>query len=304
MPLKLSQLRTFVAVAEAGELRDAAGRLGRTPSAVSMALKQLEGELGKPLFEGDRKSRLTPLGRYVLVESRREMDHFDRTTRAVLAYARNEIGHLDVACVPSIATRVLPDVLSQFLEQWPGVTVDVRDMDSDSVCTAVDRGTVAVGIGTVTERHQDLESSRLLEDELGIVCGAAHGLTRLQRPLTWADLRVDRFIANGICELIQADDFAPILATAPLMVRNTTSILALVRSGAGVTILPRLAVPEQAEGVSFLRLGGTPLLREISIIRQRGVSQSPVTDAFVERLQRLPVASLHRSTVGSGLLYC
>lgn len=289
MALKLSQLRTFVAVAEAGELRDAADRLGRTPSAVSMALKRLEAELGRPLFEGDRKARLTPLGRYVLAESRREIDHYRRTVRSIRSYAGNEIGHLDIACVPSVAVRVLPNLLSRLLEQWPGVTVDVRDMDSDSVCTAVSRGTVEVGIGTLTDAHPELEASRFLEDELGVVCQATHRLTRSRRPLTWNDLRGERFIANGICRLIEAKEFSPILAAAPLMVRNTTSILALVRAEAGVTILPRLAVPERAEGIRFQRLGGMPLRREISIIRQRGVSQAPVADAFVESLKRLQI---------------
>src|SRR6056297_1748961 len=57
----ITALRTFVHVAECGTIRDAAERLFRTPSAVSMTLTQLERDLGAPLFQSDRKNRLTAL---------------------------------------------------------------------------------------------------------------------------------------------------------------------------------------------------------------------------------------------------
>ncbi|WP_254703064.1 LysR family transcriptional regulator [Roseovarius sp. THAF8] len=52
-------LRCFLTVAERGNLADAAEALGRTPSAVSMMLRQFEDHIGAPLFEAGRKSRLT-----------------------------------------------------------------------------------------------------------------------------------------------------------------------------------------------------------------------------------------------------
>ena len=58
MSIGLSQLRVFEAVAKSGSLKDAAAQLGRTISAVSMTLKQLEAEVGAKLFEADRKKRL------------------------------------------------------------------------------------------------------------------------------------------------------------------------------------------------------------------------------------------------------
>ena len=62
MTIKLELFRYFCAVAETGNLAEAADRLGRTQSALSMSLKQLEEHLGKKLFDGERKSQLSPLG--------------------------------------------------------------------------------------------------------------------------------------------------------------------------------------------------------------------------------------------------
>lgn len=68
--VELEMLRTFVALAEAGNISDAAKRLFRTASAISMTLKQLEQEVGGELFETDRKNRLTPLGAFMLETGR------------------------------------------------------------------------------------------------------------------------------------------------------------------------------------------------------------------------------------------
>ena len=64
--IKIEMLRVFRAVAEQGSLARAADVLGRTPSAVSMMLSQFEWHIGAPLFETDRKNRLTTLGALVL----------------------------------------------------------------------------------------------------------------------------------------------------------------------------------------------------------------------------------------------
>lgn len=61
MAIKIEMLRCFATVAQTGNLAEAAAYLGRTQSAVSMTLKQLEENLGQRLFKSDRKNRLTPL---------------------------------------------------------------------------------------------------------------------------------------------------------------------------------------------------------------------------------------------------
>ena len=86
MSIKIERLRCFRTVVDHGSLAEAAQVLGRTPSAVSMMLKQFEDHIGAPLFETARKSRLTPLGQQIHAEARRELDHFDRTI-ATLAQA-------------------------------------------------------------------------------------------------------------------------------------------------------------------------------------------------------------------------
>ena len=74
----LLQFRALLATAQLGGLSRAAGHLNRSVSAISMTLKQLEERVGGPLFEGDRKSTLTPLGRFIVDETRPLLEHHDR----------------------------------------------------------------------------------------------------------------------------------------------------------------------------------------------------------------------------------
>ena len=92
MTIKLEMLRVFRTVSEQGTLAAGARILGRTPSAISMTLTQLEDDIGAPLFETDRKNRLTPLGQLVLEESRRATDVFERSTEAIRRHAVSTAG--------------------------------------------------------------------------------------------------------------------------------------------------------------------------------------------------------------------
>jgi len=133
MSIKIEMLRCFRAVVERGSLAEAAETLGRTPSAVSMMLKQFEDHIGAPLFETARKSRLTPLGQQINAEAVRELEHFDRTVTTIEGLSRAELGCVRLAVTPSLAQAVLPPILHRFVEAHPKVRVDMSDMDSAAV---------------------------------------------------------------------------------------------------------------------------------------------------------------------------
>lgn len=284
MSISVAALRTFVAVAEAGNIIEAAQTLGRSPSAISMTLKQLEDHLGRPLFEGDRKSQLTVVGNYVLDKARREVEHFEQTIGSIESYARNEIGRVFVACVPSFASLMMPEVIGGFLARYPGIELDVRDMDSQSILQAVEQGPVEVGIASVPEGRAGLSVIPLLADPVGVVCRANHPLTKLERPLIWSDLEEERFLVNGICRLITAPGLRPIVRRSTLHVHNTTSLLAMVAQGIGITILPQLSMPALSSTLRFLPIVGVTELRPLHLVTRANSASSPAVDAFIEAL--------------------
>ena len=286
MTLKIEMLRVFVTVAEEGHLARAADRLGRTQSAVSMILSQVEAELGAALFQSGRKSHLTPLGEMVFEEATRALAEHDRSLGRISGYARAVAGHIRIAATPSIASTVLPPIVATFLAAHPQVTLDMRDMDSNTVLHAIENDEADIGIATAPQ-HSIWAQKKLFSDPFGLVCRGDHPLATARAPgwedLRWPDLANVPFISNGLCHLIQDAQFTPIAAAARISAPSTSSLLGLIRAGVGVTVLPRLAVPED---LVFLPLRDTAAVREVHLMAGPRRMQLPHVKAFVTLLER------------------
>lgn len=267
MAIKIEMLRCFTMVVQHGGLSDAADALGRTPSAVSMMLKQFEEHVGSPLFETARKSRLTPIGRLIFAEARREVTHFENTVSVIDGLSRSELGYLRLAVTPSVATAILPPVIFRFARKYPEIQIEIRDMDSATIARELTRERADIGIGTLAEL-EGMSRTKLFSDAFGVVCRKDHPLAQNLDQLKWHSLNEHVLIANGLCDLITDPDFAPVLAKSRLMVPNTASLLGLVREGVGITVLPRLAVTGFEADIAFLPLADITARRTVHMVSQ------------------------------------
>ena len=283
MAIKLEMLRVFRVVAEKGSLAGAAAVLGRTPSAVSMTLAQIEAEVGAPLFETDRKNRLSPLGRLVLDESCRATDAFARGVEAIRRHAASLAGTVRVAAVPSAVVTVLPPVIGRFRSERPDVRIEVSDVDSASVRRRVMLDEADIGI--VSTAPGDRSDGRaILCDDLGIACRtggriAGRAAEAAAAP-SWSLLRLEPLIANPLCGLVAHADVAGAMEQCNLEARNTTALLSFVRAGLGATILPRSAVTAEHDGVSFVAPADPRAGRELRAIARADRRLSPAAAAF------------------------
>jgi DNA-binding transcriptional LysR family regulator len=289
MALKLEMLRVFRVVAEQGTLAASARLLGRTPSAVSMTLAQLDAEIGAPLFETDRKNRLTPLGQLVLEESRRATDVFDISAEAIRRHSVSTAGIVRIAAVPSATASLLPAVIEQFRVVHPNVRIEISDVDSAAVRRRVARDEADIGI--VSARPGDAEEGELiLCDDLGIVCAEGGPVHRAHMDWggasDWGLLKREPLIANPLCRLVDDLRVEALLLASTLSARNTTAILSFVRRGLGASILPFDAVRAQADGVEFFVPAKAVSRRELRKIRQTDKRPSDAVDAFWQRLTR------------------
>ena len=298
MAIKIDMLRCFQAVANHGSLAAAATVLDRTPSAISMMLKQFEEHIGAPLFETARKARLTPLGALILTEAQRELGHFDRTIQAIEGLSQAKLGSVRLAVTPSVAQTVLPPVLQRFMQDHPKVRIDLRDMDSTAVADELIHDRADIGLASIASLP-GFERQILFSDAFGVVCRADHPLSQNWHDLSWADLQGVDFIVNGLCAQISDEAFQPVLDAARLTVRNTASLLGLVQAGMGLTLLPRLAVLPGFNDLCFLPLRDTTVRRTVWMVTPPRQMVPPAVRAFAEVLRRLRIND--RSSVdGSG----
>lgn len=285
MAVKIEMLRCFAAVARSGKLSEAAHQLGRTPSAVSMMLKQLEEHLGEPLFKTDRKNRLTALGSFVLDQAERELYQFDSTVHAIESFANARHGRVRVAAVPSVASTIMPRATARFISDFPGVQIELRDMDSATILHELSRGRLDIGIASAGLSGGALHRQDLLSDRFGLICPADHPLTKSPVALTWEAIGAYNFIANELARLITTEAFRNIHAEALLSVHNITSLLAMVRAGLGITVLPEMTLRmAESNDLTFLPLPDSLPNRQIHLLRKSDAPTSPAAREFEKQI--------------------
>lgn len=283
MRIKLEMLRVFQKVAEKGSLAAAADSLNRTPAAISMTLSQLTDTVGAPLFETDRKNRLTPLGRLVLLECHRATDTFDRCTDAIQRHVRSTAGTVRIAAVPSAAVSLLPAAIAGFRTLRADVRLEISDVDSAAVRRRIQTDEADIGIisATPSEEH---EEDVILRDSLGIVFSQTGAIARaLQDPDTqpgWELLALEPLIANPLCQMITHPEVESQLASCTLQARSTTALLAYVQNGLGATVLPFNAITRGMTNVAFVQPKNPAVHRVLQKIRREDRPLAPVAEEF------------------------
>jgi DNA-binding transcriptional LysR family regulator len=282
--IKIEMLRVFQVVAAQGTLAQAAAVLGRTPSAVSMILSQLEDHVGAPLFEADRKNRLTPLGLMVLEESGRATDVFDRSVEAIYRHALSTAGTVRIAAVPSATVTLLPRAISAYRVERPRVRLEISDVDSPAVLRRLQRDEADIGIVSA-DTQSVTAATEILQDTLGIICHPDGPIAGAAREAAgpakgWGLLSLEPLLANPLCNLVKDPAVDTLVERATLTARNTTTLLAFVRTGLGATILPSSVMTGESPGLLFIKPDGPEVRRRLLVRTNPRRQLSPAALAF------------------------
>lgn len=287
MSIKIHQLRYFLLVADHHSYRAAASLAARSQPAISQAVHELEALLGQALFERGRKAELTPFGREHYPAIRSLVDHHDRTLQALFDSAERKTGQVALASIPSFAGRYLPGMLLRFADSHPEISVAVEDGTAIYVQRRVLDRQVDFGIGTDAELSDELSFQPLTEDQMGMVCHISHLLAQQPGACRWESLRPYTLITNGTFRQLLDPAAVDILQSARFHVPNIVSLLALVRAGLGVTLLPQLALFGQDEALVFRPLEAPAVTRSIGLIHLRNQTPRPAVQALMDAIRHL-----------------
>jgi DNA-binding transcriptional LysR family regulator len=178
-PLDSELLRTFVAVADTGNLTRAAEIVHRTQSAVSMQIKRIEEEIGAPLFvRGPRGVALTPKGDQLLPNARRIVSLIDETTASMSAPPL--IGRVRIGIPEEYGVSVLSRALEAFTKTHPEVEISIRYGRSkhNKQALAADE----IDLAVIFEWVEFTDCEVLMTDPTVWISSEAHAL-HLQRPI-------------------------------------------------------------------------------------------------------------------------
>lgn len=278
--IKLEMLRVFVRVAEAGNIKDAADIIGRSPSAVSMTLKHLEESIGGRLFQTDRKDTLTELGNLVSDLAQEQIRSFDKSIGNIRDFAQSRVGSISIASVPSIAATALPFLIRQFSAERLHVDVELFDVDSSRVERMVKTANVDLGFGGEPRAGGAIKFTPLFLDRYKVLCSSTSSIGRLGTPVGWKDLQDQVLIRNGSSDKIESSMYFSLAKKSPLTVYNMMSLIAFVNFGHGITILPSLTTLNLPEGVRAIDFEGGKITRCIGMIERPDARPSPIAEAF------------------------
>jgi LysR family transcriptional regulator, benzoate and cis,cis-muconate-responsive activator of ben and cat genes len=293
--MNLRQLRYFCEIVEAGSAVAAAARLHVAPTALSMQLGQLEGDLGGELFDRSRRPmELTALGRYFHPRAKlllAETQHLHEEARAVAA---GESGVLAVGYTRSTIFSILPDAIRAFRAGHSKVKVEILSMLSEHQHVELQSGRIQVGVSRYlgpVEPVEGLEFKHLLDDPFVVALPATHPLAK-RRALRASDLHAvglitypkdpqSRFAEHSVALLRSSGVQSPVAYEAA----DIHTALGMAASHLGFCLVGRSVSRGSRSDLAFVPL---PELKDQAAVYTvtKGGESSKVVRAFVDALVR------------------
>ncbi len=286
--ITVKHLRAFISVARLNSFTRAAEELSLSQPALTMTIQQLEDMVGASLF--DRTTRRvipTPEGSDFIPVAERLLRDFDTALHDIRATAKMRRGHVGIASVHSVATRILPAALRGFSDTHPDISLLLRDGNSSEIRRLIRNNEVDIGFASIDADDPELNSAPLFRDQMGLLARADHPLFRLKRTLTWKDLADHDFL--GLTEdtstmpiLRKIPNLPPSALSPRYQVSNITTLLAMLEAGIGVTTVAALTgLNHKKNPLEFRTVSGPVMWRTVYLITRRGRTLSRAAESIV-----------------------
>jgi DNA-binding transcriptional LysR family regulator len=297
MDISHRHLRAFLSVARHGSFTRASAALKVAQPSLTAAIKQLEAASGLQLFERTtRRVTLTRAGKAFLPKAEASVAGFDSALDELRNIANGHKGAVHIASVPSFVVRVLPRVLKEFSDAFPGVAVHIREENESRINELVIGGSVDFGFGGSFNTRPGLVHTALVQDQVGLLCRADHRLARGKKPLPWRELEGLRFAAFGpqttLRWLVESIDGLPINVVEPAYeVADVITLESLLEAGLAVAAAFKLGTYRGRDRkLVFRPLIEPALTRTIALVTPSDRALSPAAanliDSTVRHLRR------------------
>jgi DNA-binding transcriptional LysR family regulator len=288
--MEIRLLRTFKAVAEAGSFTQAASRVHLTQAAVSVHIRQLEEEIGTPLFlRVNKKLYLTETGRALLAHAKNILRAHDeaKSELAAIGGASRLRLHVGVAST-AVTVHPLPEILGEIKRRHPLLDLSVKGGTSEWIIEQILASNIDAGLVSLPVEQSDVMTETLRSDRLVAALNPEHRFAR-SRVITADELAAEPLIlgekGGNTRRLIDLFFEKSGLSPHILMeLQRTEAIIKMVELGFGVTILPRGSVhTDVARG----RLVAVPV-RDLNLRWEFGVAYlkseylPPVLESFLK----------------------
>ncbi len=295
--MKLSQIKSFVAVARCGNFSQAAVELDLTQPTVSHAIATLENHLGiQLLFRGKKGVYLTPAGESILVYCDRVLQSIEAIGHEANRYKSLGGGKVRISAFRGASAQLLPKIRAAFKIKHPQIEIKiVEEKDCPQVEQMVYEGKADLGF-TILPTAKDLETIEVLRDDYVVLLPPNLDLVAAKdrHQISWTQLLSIPIISypNHNSCFKQIEDYfeAEGYQFQPAeQVRESDTIVNLVATGSGAAILPQLSVFHIPQGVSVCQLP-KPLQRIVGVATPKDADLSYAVWAFIDFLNQIDLS--------------
>lgn len=298
--INLKLIQAFLLVAESSSFKEAADATGRSQSAVSAQIRQLESQIGVQLFNRTtRRVAITAEGRQLLDYVRRSMAELQYGLKQIQDSVESRRRRIRFSCSPIIAAHYVPTILATFAQHFPNVEVYVDEVGSAGILDGVRKGTSAFAVGEA-KGDSELDCDVFLEDSAYAVIpchlcdtqGATIALGDVAR-LPLVMLHSSTPMRTLVEEAMKKCDMT---LGCRYEFTQTETLIRMAEAGIGAAIVPCYTLPIVLKpSVRALRIVEPSIIRKIGIVTQRGEKLSKAAAHLANVVKRVIVAKSIRT---------
>ena len=239
--MDLYQVRYFLTIAETGSFSRAAERLYLSQPSLSTGIKKLEQEFGVTLFErGGRRTVLTEAGRAFMEKATIIMGQYQAALYELKGF--HEQPTLRVGVLSTMRVAALADLVSTFQQHYPHVILELHEGTLAQLQDGLEQGEIDVAVTVLSDRDSPQTSTRLFCQPLLLAVPLRHPWAQ-RASIRLAELDGQPVIDRINCEFFQQEcDILKAANIHPKVVYRASHeewVIALIRAGLGISIMPR-----------------------------------------------------------------
>jgi DNA-binding transcriptional LysR family regulator len=289
MALELSELRSFVVLANRLHFGQAAEALRVSQPALTKQIQRLEAKVAGPLLiRGYRRVTLTPAGEILRDRALNLLREAEITEQMAHLAVNGKAGLLRIGFGIASLAAGLPGILTRFRQHFPEVQVSMRDMSTPDQIEALERGDIDVGFVRLPVGRPDLVTVPVLEEMLvaALPRGMPYrkGLYSLRNePFVVISRSTSVSYFDHLVQTCRAAGFSPRIVQ---QVNELFTVLHLVQAGVGVSLVPRSASLMRVPHVRLLDTGLAEAKWRIGLAWRKLDQSDPLVRNFIGLARR------------------
>jgi LysR family cyn operon transcriptional activator len=283
--MELRHLRYFVALADCRSFTRAAERSHVTQSTLSHQIRQLEDEIGQPLFDRiGRKVVTTEAGELFFAFASRALREVDQGIAMLRPGGGDLTGQVRIGATHTFNIGLIPECVALFLARHPTVQIRVEELAAEQIVARLRAGELDIGIAYRPGGPTDLWFEPLYNEEMVLVVADTHPLAGRKR-IRMVELHQQRLVLlpGYFATRTLLDECFLASGAEPIVVAEMSTVapmLGLVLRMPIAAIVAINAVPKAMSGLQMIPLESPTPVRTPGILWQREVAQSAPVKSF------------------------